>query len=205
MTSDNIYIKIKAPNPSQDPTASSKAPNEDLKDMDVLCTFKIKIESQNLDHWCTKDQWPYPDQDQDAKPQSGTFSILQNPRWGLKGHGCSLHFYNQDWAKIRIMGVSKTSDHIQIKIKMQNPSQEPPASSKASNEDVKDMDDLCTIKITLEIQNVYKRSVKFQGCWRFLTGVLHLNLDLDIVRNLALIFPEVFITLKSVESQIQSV
>ena len=32
------------------------------------------------------------------------------------------------------MGVSKTSDHIQIKIKMPNPSQEPPASSKAPNE-----------------------------------------------------------------------
>ena len=38
------------------------------------------------------------------------------------------------------MGVPKTSDHIQIKIKIQNPSQEPPASSKALNEDLKDMD-----------------------------------------------------------------
>ena len=36
--------KIKMPNPSQEPPASSKAPNEDLKDIDVLCTFKIKIE-----------------------------------------------------------------------------------------------------------------------------------------------------------------
>ena len=40
-TSDPILIKIKMPNPSQEPPASSKAPNEDLKDMDVLCTFKI--------------------------------------------------------------------------------------------------------------------------------------------------------------------
>ena len=30
--------------------------------------------------------------------------------------------------------------HIQIKIKILNPSQEPPASSKALNEDLKDMD-----------------------------------------------------------------
>ena len=37
------------------------------------------------------------------------------------------------------MGVSKTSDHIQINIKMPNPSQEPSASSKAPNEDLKDM------------------------------------------------------------------
>ena len=34
-------------NPSQEPPAPIKAPNMDLKDMDVLCTFKIKIESQN--------------------------------------------------------------------------------------------------------------------------------------------------------------
>ena len=34
------------PNPSKEPPVSSKAPNEDLKDMDVLCSFKIKIDSQ---------------------------------------------------------------------------------------------------------------------------------------------------------------
>ena len=35
------------PNQSQDPQASFKAPNEDLKDMDIFCNFKIKIKSQN--------------------------------------------------------------------------------------------------------------------------------------------------------------
>ena len=55
-TIDPIIVKIKMPNPSQECPASSKAPNEDLKDMDVLCTFKIKIESQNSDHGCVKDQ-----------------------------------------------------------------------------------------------------------------------------------------------------
>ena len=55
-SNDLIQIKIKLPNPSQEPPASSKAPNEDLEDMDVLCTFKIKIESQNLDHMYIKDQ-----------------------------------------------------------------------------------------------------------------------------------------------------
>ena len=88
------------PIPSQEPPASSKAPNEDLKDMDVLCTFKIKI------------------------------------------------------VEIQMFGVSKTSDHIQIKIKMPNPSQEPPVSSKAPNEDLKDMDALCTCKIKIESQNL---------------------------------------------------
>ena len=52
-----IHTKIKMPNPSQEPPASSKVPNEDSKDMDVLCTFKIKIESQNLAYGCTKDPW----------------------------------------------------------------------------------------------------------------------------------------------------
>ena len=78
-TSDHINIKIKMPNPSQEPPASSKAPNEDLKDMDVLCTFKIKLESQNSDHGYIIDQWPYLNQDLDAKPQSETSSVLQSP------------------------------------------------------------------------------------------------------------------------------
>ena len=38
------------------------------------------------------------------------------------------------------MGVSKTNYHIKIKIKTQKHSQEPPASSKAPNEDLKNMD-----------------------------------------------------------------
>merc|ERR1712082_34605 len=88
-TSDHVQIKIRMTNPSQEPPASSKAPNQDLKDMDVLCTFKIKLESQNSEYGCTKDQGPYPNQDQDAKPQSGTSSVLQSPKSGLKGHGCS--------------------------------------------------------------------------------------------------------------------
>jgi len=104
-TNDHIQIKIKMLNPSQEPSASSKASNEDVKDMDVLCTFKIKGESQNLDHGCVKDQWPYPNQDQDA-----------------------------------------------------NSSQESPASSKALNQDFKDMDVLCTFKIKIGSQNLEHES-----------------------------------------------
>ena len=55
-TSDHIQIKIKMPNPSQEPPAPTNAIIKDLKDMDVLCTFKVKIESQNLEYGCTKDQ-----------------------------------------------------------------------------------------------------------------------------------------------------
>ena len=85
---------IMMPNPSLELPASSKAPNQYLMDMDVLCTFKTMIESQNFD-----------------------------------------------------MGVSKTSDHIQIKVMMPTSCQEPPASSKAPNDDLKDIDVLCIFKI----------------------------------------------------------
>ena len=57
-----MTIKINMPIPSQEPPLSFRAPNQNLEDMDVLCSFKIKIESQNLQHWCIKDLWPYPNQ-----------------------------------------------------------------------------------------------------------------------------------------------
>ena len=79
-TTDHIQIKIKMPNPRQEPPASSKATNEELKDMDVLYTFKSNIESQNSDCGYIKDQWPNPNQDQDAKPHSGTSSPNQSPQ-----------------------------------------------------------------------------------------------------------------------------
>ena len=98
-TTDYIQIKTKMPSPSQEPPAS-KAPNQDFKDIDVFRTFKIKIENQNLDRGCIKDQWPY--QDQDAKTQSGTTSILQSFKWGLKGNGSFWPFKtkieSQNWA-----------------------------------------------------------------------------------------------------------
>ena len=97
-TSDYIQIKIKMPNQNQEPSASSIAPNDDLKDMDVLCTFKIKIESQNLDNGYIKDQWPYLN-----------------------------------------------------KIKLPNSSQEPSASSKAPSLDLKDMYVLCNFKIKKDL------------------------------------------------------
>ena len=41
-----MKIMIKMLNPSKEPPAYFKAPNEDLKDMDVLCTFKIKLKKK---------------------------------------------------------------------------------------------------------------------------------------------------------------
>ena len=95
-TSDHIQIMIKMSKASQEPPATSKALNQDFKDMNVLCTSKIKIKSRKSDHGWIIDQGPYPNHDQDPKPQSGTSSILQSPKSGPKGHRCSLHLQNQD-------------------------------------------------------------------------------------------------------------
>ena len=110
--SDHIQVKIKMLNPSQEPPAPTKAQNQGWKDMDVLCTFKIKIENKDLKYGCIKDQWP---------------------------------FSNQD--------------------KMTNPSHQPPAPTKAQNQDLKDMDVLCTFKIKGESQNLYHWYINDQ--WPF--------------------------------------
>ena len=64
-------------------------------------------------------------------------------------------------SKNRNMGVSKSSENIQIKIKIPNPSQEPPASFKASNDNLNDMDVLCT-KIKTHDRNI-QHTQKFRS------------------------------------------
>ena len=51
----HIQINIKRQNSSQKPPASFKAPKEDLKDMNVICTLKIKTERKILNHGYIKD------------------------------------------------------------------------------------------------------------------------------------------------------
>ena len=53
---------------------------------------------------------------------------------------------SRERAKIQNIGVSKTSDPIQIKFKITNPYQEPPASFKDKNQNLKDMDVVCILK-----------------------------------------------------------
>ena len=88
-TSDHIQINICMQNPNQEPPVSSKAPNQDLKDMDVLCIFKIKLVSSNSELMCPKAQQLYANQEKYVKPHSGTSSVIQIPKSGLKGYGCS--------------------------------------------------------------------------------------------------------------------
>ena len=121
-TSDHIQINIRMPNPSQEPPASSKAPNEDLKDMDVLCTFKIKIESKNLEHGYIKDQGPYQNLDQDAKIP--VRNLQRPPKSQMRTYRTWMFFApskSRQEAKIQIMGISKTSDHFQTRSRCQTP------------------------------------------------------------------------------------
>ena len=135
---DNGCIKEQLPylNHNQDAKPKSgnssilQKPMSGLKRHGYSLCLKIKTESQNLEYWCIKDHCPYGNNDQDVKPQSETSSILQSPKSGLKGHWCSLPF--------------------KIKNKTPNPSQEPPASSESSSQDLEYMDVLCTFKIKRE-------------------------------------------------------
>ena len=43
-------------NPSLKPSAPTKAPKKDIKDMDALYNIKIIIESNNWEHGCIRDQ-----------------------------------------------------------------------------------------------------------------------------------------------------
>ena len=70
---DYIQIKIKMSNSSQEPPASSKT-------WMFLANFKIKRGDQNLGPGCIKDQWPYTNQDNDTKLQSGTSRLHRPPK-----------------------------------------------------------------------------------------------------------------------------
>merc|ERR1711954_554526 len=60
----------------------------------------------------------------DAKTQSGNSSILQSPKLGLKGHGCSLHLHNQErepkfgiWVYQRPVTISKSKSGCQTLVR----------------------------------------------------------------------------------------
>ena len=133
-TSDHILIKIKMPNPNLEPPA----PNQDLKDMHVLCTFKIWNMglSNTSDHILIKIKMPtssqehpasskVPNQDFEDIDVLCTFNIiLQFSHSELKGYGCSLHLQNQDrepkfrsWVYQRPLIISKSRSRCQTPVK----------------------------------------------------------------------------------------
>ena len=109
-----IMIKI--------PSMSSKASDQDKKNMDALCTLEYYIFNQeyikanNYIQIMTKIL--VPNQKHSASPNLIT---------GLKGHGCFLHLKNQE-RKLKL----RTCLYWRLMtISLSNPIQEPPVSSKA--------------------------------------------------------------------------
>ena len=105
-----------------------------------FCNSKIKIESKNLDYLCIKDEWPYSNQDQEEKLKSRISNILQNLKLGIKEHRVLRPFKIKIESQHLKCGWIKEQWPCEIKSKMPNPSQEPQASSKNPNQDLKKMD-----------------------------------------------------------------
>ena len=128
-TNDHIQIKIKIPDPSQEPPACTYTINleREIQNMDASKTsarIQINIKILNLSQ----------------KPPASYKAPNKTYRtWGFFAPSKS-----RQRAKILSKSVSKTSDHIKIKIKGKNPSQEIPASFKALNWDYNYIDALCT-------------------------------------------------------------
>ena len=66
-------------------------------------------------------------------PSQERLASSKAPNMDLKKKISVVPSKSRKIAKIRKVGVPMTSDHIQIKIKMPYPSQDPPASSRAPN------------------------------------------------------------------------
>ena len=87
----HIHINIKMQNPNQESPVSSETPNQDLKDMDVLCTFRIKM-SQNLE-WMNQQLVTISKSRPGCQTQVTSLHRFSKPK---NGNGCSLHLQNQD-------------------------------------------------------------------------------------------------------------
>ena len=88
------------------------------------------------------------------------------------------------------MGVSKTSQHIQIKIRMLKFIQKPPASSQAPNKDLKDIYILCTCKIKTGNQNLEHECIKDHWLYpnqdqdvKLQSGTSSLLQNMDVLSN----------------------
>ena len=80
----DFYSVLRAPAQHQPSRALSRKVSKIF--WAVLSCFSalMNLISQSLLNWgnCIKDHWPYPNQDRDAKPQSGTYSLHQSPKSG---------------------------------------------------------------------------------------------------------------------------
>ena len=79
-----IFDQDQVLNLSQEPSVPSKVPNEDLKDMYIIGVFKIKIDRQNLENWCIKNQIPPLNPLQEIRRGKPTINTLPNKKYPVK-------------------------------------------------------------------------------------------------------------------------
>ena len=140
----NIYldqgpINVQEPYPNHDQdvkswpgtSMSSKVPNEDLKDLDVLDILKINLESPNSDQDFT--QKPYQNHYEDRNSRLVNYYITQSPKSGLKWNKCLAPSKWIQKTKIWIRGLPEFKNHVQIMIRTLNHNYKPPALFKVLN------------------------------------------------------------------------
>ena len=134
------------PNPSHIPPASSETPNQD-KGHGCSLHLQNKGREPKFRTWVYQ-RWVIISVSK-SRCQTQVRNLKHLPKPQIRTLSSWMFFapLESRWrAKIQNVGVSKTSDHISVKIKMPNPSQEPPASLKAINQDFRDIYVLCTLK-----------------------------------------------------------
>ena len=80
------YNQIKDSKPQSGTYSFLQILHQNFKDMDVLYTFKINLNSQNSDLGCIKEQWPYSNQDPNIKPESGSLDFIKSEAHKLKSN-----------------------------------------------------------------------------------------------------------------------
>ena len=85
--------------------------------MDVLCTFKIKIESQHSEHSCIKDQWPSENKIKIPTPSQEPSASSKAPNQAIKDTDVFCTFKAKKGSQNFDLGVKETGGHIQIQIK----------------------------------------------------------------------------------------
>ena len=121
MTSDHIPIKIKILNPSQEPSRSTKAPYQDLKEMDALCIFRTKIKESKFRSWVYQSPVPITKSRSRRQTQIRNLQCPPNPIQDLKDMDALWTFKINKESQNLELHISNTIDHIQ-KLQDKNPS-----------------------------------------------------------------------------------
>ena len=144
---NHIKNIIKIPNPNMEPPPSSKAPNQDSKNMEVLCTFKRYLECLQLDGGSIND-------DQGVKSHSRNSCIPKAPNQDFMDKDVLYPFKINLVRQNLNLGPIKFQDLCQIHDQDAKPLKAPRLKGHRCS---------FHLKVTLDSQNLDWVSCKFQG------------------------------------------